>query len=468
MELPDDYHSGLFLFVAVIVGLFVSAVFRRSAWVCFVWIPTISIMIVVAALIVLRLRWLGSMRGPDAGWGGFEFIFLAPLLGACVSGVIVGFVWRPIDAGWRLSWLFSSLGICLAAFGLLNENDKSTIEIRLTDIHGKPIVGERLGEHGNQTSDASGRILVTRRRHESVGLELVPSFWTFSVAPLEENPDFLKVGYSWQRPAGDETLNEGFIEILPFARHLQIDLTIPPHDSLDPDPRRAKIRAAFDEFRRHPPAGLNHGELCRNLESVELLPELIHDYYLKEGQRASILEGLASIGSILSDVDIGCYKLASQIRSLSRKLDPRTDREILELCHWAEISDIPPTANEALDAVRAKIADLSGPPIDFLLKEMPNNHGGMNEFEQFARSQGQGLGAGTHMNALSEFQQLAHHAIPGLVSRLLNDPPQNMRSALNWSHVFFMLRARQSEVSELLKSDNPLLQAAARDARSDP
>ena len=68
---------------------------------------------------------------------------------------------------------------------------------------------------------------------------------------------------------------------------------------------------------------------------------------------------------------------------------------------------------------------------------------------------------------LESLRSLARPVLPELIDRLLKNPPPDMPAALSWSGVFFHLRATESELKSLIESGNPLLQTAARDARSD-
>jgi hypothetical protein len=468
----ETIGSALHLWVFVMsTGLVASFVFRRKPWVAFVWIPTTLAILCCSVVVFLRLTALTGLHGPDAGWGVMELIFLLPAFGASIGGLIACYLCRPREISRKGSTLVVALLISFAAIALWRWKNEANVEFRLSDATGATLSGVRvqfslyeggLGKGAEHIfSDSTGKFSFKLPRNESAELEIMPvsnslpdigsspTFWNVNIGPLKNSRDKLEVRHSWQRPVGhDEVLNESFTEIIPFDREILIPLTLPPHGSLDPGPRRERIRAAFAAFQDVTPEGLDLSYVCRNLESIEFIPELIDNYRNKNEQRGSSIKGLSSITENLSILSKSCLKLQERLGAKPSPPRELYRDKITQLCVWAEIPYSSASNDmQMLERVQEKIAIHAKLLIDFALQEMPNDYG--------------------VVKILSELRQLARPILPELVTHLLNHPPTDMQSALSWSHVFFMLSARESELKSLRDSGNPLLQAAARDARPD-
>ena len=271
--------SGVIAF-GLIAGLLLSFAYRRKPWSVFIWLPTVSAFTYGAYLILRRLSALGNVRGgPEAGFAGMEGLFLLPGLGICIAGMIAAFFCRPRNEAWRLSTAIPATILCLSVFFVSDHQNASHVEIHLFDARGTPLPNVRVqyrlseGGLGMQTktlaSDAQGKFDFDVRQNQGIGLEIMPSprspenmdtsptFWNLGIGPLDDSPDQLALSHSWQRSVANQTLNEGFTEILPRSREIQISLTLPDHASLDPAPRREKIRAACESCRKSPPASLS-------------------------------------------------------------------------------------------------------------------------------------------------------------------------------------------------------------------
>jgi len=402
------------------------------------------------------------MYGPDGGWAGMELIILLPALGAGIVGLIGCYVCRPRDNAWKLSTMLPALVLPLAVFALWHRQNSTTVEITLSDVSGAPLAGVSVRRGAKLIcSDSAGKFSLQMQRYETAGFEIMPvrqpqqefnkalTSWVVGIGPLKCAPDKLEVRHAWTRSVGyDTTLSESFTEIIPFERHVRIPLTLPPHASLDPGPMRERIRSAFTTFQQNPPQDHDYSCVCRNLESVAFIPELIKTYRSNNEQRGSIIKGLASIAEILSEMDKECGNTQKHMLVIPNPPRDLYRDKIAELCVWA---DIPynDQSNDllALKQVREKIASHVNSLIDFSLEEMPH---------------------GTYvLNILSELRGLARPCLPKLIKQLQENPPNKIQTAQTWDHVFFMVGARRSELKSLVDSDNPFLKAAANDARPD-
>ena len=458
------------LLVLIISGLIVSYIFRAKPWVTFVWIPATLTLLYEAFSLARRLVVMESLRGPDAGWAGIAISFLLPTLGVCIFGLFLSYLCRPRKSAWGRAFIcMPAIILSFMALALWIRHDETNVQFQLSDVAGMPLSGVPVqishyqGGIGTDAklcfSDSTGSFNFKFGRNETAEFDIkpiskpsqktssAPTYWTVNIGPLEGSPNKLKVRHSWQRPVGsDGVLDESFIEIIPFEREIRLPLTLPPHESLDPGPRRNRIRAAFATFQHDTPQGLDYSYVCRNVESIEFIPELIDTYRNKEQQRGSVIEGLCSIAETLSDLNTACGGIQRHWE-ISRSPRRQSFRdEIAQLCIWAGISyDARSDDEELIEQVKTVIAAHAKLLIDFSLEEMHQDK--------------------KTLKLLSELRRLARPTLPGLVRGLIEKPPENMQSALSWSDIFYLMGANESELVSLRMSGNPLLEAAAGDAR---
>jgi hypothetical protein len=399
------------------------------------------------------------MRGPDAGWGAFELIILAPVLGICAVGLIACYFGRPRSWDWRT--LLPAIGLSITALGFIHLTGESLVAIRLVDIHGKPISGASLSFNNAPREESSGVIEFKLQRGRSRSLEIfptgLPNKKSGDVPVNQYNLGFransgdsrkLEVRHSWARPVGVETrLHEDFIETIPFARHLQMTVVLPPQNSLIPVPDRERLRQAFEAIDAEPSHGdPSYGYVCCNLGAIEFLPELIAGHGGNRQRQFNVMEGLKAIAGTLSDLDEGCRS----IRKASLRKNSSFAQyggQIAALCAWAGVEYSEAHSPESLDKVQQRLLVLSRPLVDFCMAK-----GDENKSPPWI---------------LAELGMLNRPHLREFVARLMEDPPTDIRQAHSWSSVFHRMGARQSELKELIESPNPLLQAAARDAKAD-
>jgi hypothetical protein len=399
------------------------------------------------------------LRGPDAGWGAFELFILAPVLGICAVGLIACYFGRPKSWDWRT--LLPAIGMSITALGYMNLKGESLVTIRLVDIHGKPISGASLSFNNASREESSGVIEFKLRQGRSRSLEIFPTGLTIKetgdVPVNHYNLGFrtksgdsskLEVQHSWARPVGVETrLHEMFIETVPFERHLEMTVVLPPQNSLVLVPDRERLRQAFNTIDAEPSHGNpSYGYVCRNLGAIEFLPELIANYGGNRQRQFSVMEGLKAIAGTLSDLDEGCRSIRNASVRKNSSLTQYSG-EIAALSAWAGVEYSQAHSPESLDKVQQRLLVLSRPLVDFCMAK-----GDENKSPPWI---------------LAELGMLNRPHLQELVARLMEDPPTDIQQAHSWSSVFHRIKARQSELKELIESPNPLLQAAARDARAD-
>ena len=80
---------------AAIVALIVSRIFRDRFWSVYCWLPCVILTVGTTAVIILRIIWIASVRGPDAGFAAMEGMILFPALGACLVFGFLCWFCRP-------------------------------------------------------------------------------------------------------------------------------------------------------------------------------------------------------------------------------------------------------------------------------------------------------------------------------------------------------------------------------------
>lgn len=445
--------------LAMLLGLILSFCFRRQPWAALIWVPTMVSLVAIFWLVLGRVLRQGSLRGPDAGWGAFELIILAPVLGICAVGLIACYFGRPRSWDWRT--LLPAIGLSITALGYIHLTGESLVTIRLVDIYGKPISGANLSFNNAPREGSSGVIEFKLRRGRSRSLEIFPAGFPskesgdvpvnhYNLGFQAKNADSskLEVQHSWARPIGVATrLHEMFIETIPFARHLEMTVVLPPQNSLALVPDRETLRQAFDVIDAESGHGdPSYGYVCRNLGAIQFLPELVGDYGGNRQRQFTVMEGLKAIAGTLSDLDEGCRSIRNASVRKNSSL-AQYGGQIAALCAWAGVDYEDSHPSESLDRVQQKLLELSRPLVDFCLAKRDENK--------------------SPPWILAELGMLNRPHLQELVARLMEDPPTDIQQAHSWSRVFHRMNARQSELRELIESPNPLLQAAARDARTD-
>jgi hypothetical protein len=220
---------------------------------------------------------------------------------------------------------------------------------------------------------------------------------------------------------------------------------------LDPPLRRKRIRAAFEFIRAHPEQRVSYESVCRNLGAVDLIPDLIADWRTRKADRMMIAMAMGCIAERLADVDGGCTKVQQAMADRDNfhyRDEAGIRADIARLSTWADLPYDGTTLDRAqIEAVRRNLRAHAQPLLDFAMESLEDEDGTLYVLRQLGR--------------------LGRPALPQLIDRLLKQPPQDMRAAVSWSTVFFNLEATRSELKALIESGNPLLEAAARNARPD-
>ena len=457
---------GLFAF-GLLLGLAISFAFHRKAWVVFVWFPTVSVFAYGTYLILRRFSAIGKVHGPDAGFAGMEGLFLLPALGICIAGLTAAFFCRPRKESWRLSTAIPAVILCLAVSLVSDRHNATHVEIQLLDARGNPLPNVRvqysLSEGGLNmeakllSSDVNGRFDFELRQDQGVGLEIMPSarspeeldtsptFWNLGIGQLENAPEQLAVRHGWQRSVANQTLNEGFTEIMPRGREIRFSLTLPDHASLDPAPRRERIRAAFTAFQQTHPAGISYAYLCRNVEAIEFIPELIEIYHTKGVGSNGVVEGLSQIAAILSELERGCREVQRRVKNEPYYPRKMLQNQVTQFCIWAEVPeqdriDVP----HALEQVQARIAARAQELSNFVFSQMPTDPG--------------------VIKILSELRRLGHSSLQQFIGAIIANSPKEMQAVYQWSHSLWMIGAHFSDLGSLYPSDDPLVVMVAFEA----
>ena len=451
----SEYFPALPL--GMFLGLILSIYFRRRHWAALIWVPTLASFATVSWLILKPIVWLVGLRGPDAGWGGLQIIYLLPILAVCIAGVIACYFYRP-KGQWNPRILAVAISLSAGALFCFNWRNGTNVTIQLTDTKGDPVNDVSLGYNNGPRTSGSGIIEFPLRRGQSIELHIAPTSrdsetlasWNLRFSPVREDSTKLEIHYSTSRQIGfEQSLHEGFTEIVPFSRNLSIPLTLAPDDLISPDPMGDKIRATFRSIEKESgPRGINYGYVCRNLTAVEFIPELIALARKDQTQQFSVTEGLKQIADTLSDLDLGSGKLEKVLAGRQSRPPAEIHKKILRLVVWAGLpNDTFPDDAVLLAQVRQKIVSHAKPIVAFCLDDPPP---GMET-----------------MGLLAELGQVNRPLLPDFVQRLLAHPPEDMQVASSWSRVFFRIRATKGELKLLLDSPDPLLQATARDARNE-
>jgi hypothetical protein len=354
------------------------------------------------------------------------------------------------------------------ALSLVSERQNAShIEIQLLNAAGKSLPGVRVdyrlseGGIGMQSkllsSDADGKFSVALRQGQNIGLAIMPSpaspqnldtsptFWNLELSPLENSTDQLTVRHHWQRSVANQTLNEGFIEVVSRSSKINLPLTLPDHASLDPEPRRNRIRGAFVSFRQNHPPGLSYAYLCRNVEAIEFIPELIAAYRNKEVGSDGAVDGLSQIAEILSQLDRGCREVQRRVKSEPHYPRQMLQNQITQFCIWAGVpddarADVP----QALEKVQGKIATHAKELSDFVFEQLHTDPG--------------------VVKVLSELRRLGHASLPRFVETISANPPKEMRTVYQWKQALWMTGSRFSDLGSLYASDDPLVVMVAFEA----
>lgn len=430
----SEYFPALPL--GMIFGLVLSIYLRRHPWAALIWIPTLVSYAGVSWLVLQRVFRLGGLRGPDAGWGGLEIIYLLPILAACIVGMIACYFCRP-KGQWNPRVLAVAVSLSAGALFCFNWRNGTNVTIQLTDTRGNPVNDVSLGYNSGPRTSGSGIIEFPLRRGQSLELRIDPNSrngetlasWNVRFSPVREDSGKLEIHYWTTRKIGiEQSLHEGFTETVAFARNLSVPMTLAPDGLISPDPMGDKIKAAFHAIGKEPGrGGLDYGSVCRNLTAVEFLPELIGLARKEPSKQFGALEGIKAIANTLSDLDDGCAELERSLAGIKSRPPADIHRKVRALSDWAEVpGDGNPDARKLLAQVQRKILSLAQPIVSFCLSPPP----GMKS-----------------PNILPELGRLNRPHLSDFVQRLLANPPDDMQSALGWSGVFFGMRATRSELT---------------------
>lgn len=360
---PFAQHPGATL-LALLLGLALSFAFRRRPWVFFIWLPTTGVFAYVTYQILRIFSAIGKMSGPDAGFAGMMGIFLIPALVVCLVGMVAAFFCRPRKEAWRLSTAIPAAIFWLGVAMLIDFGNSTRVEIQLLDAKGNALAGvginEVVRENGLKMkprtlkSNDEGKFSCVLHTGQAVALEIQPmgyapesyerkpTFWNLGIRETEGQPDKLVLNHHWQRSIGGQTLNEGFSEVIPNASKIQMELVLPDHGSLEPEPRQKRVRDAFHAFVNTRPPELTYSSVCRNVESIEFIPDLI-EAFQTEQDKSGAIDGLAQIAGIL--------------RQLGRPAIPQLVEAILK--HPPKDNQAKYAYHHTLWMLGAKLADLA-------------------------------------------------------------------------------------------------------------
>ena len=442
----------------------------------------------IASFLSCRMKWgavawmltllcfgyaIHDVASQPVGW--FWPIFELPCLAVLVLGCCAcAFAW-PRGPGLRLANFTAALALTAVAATAYEWNMREVIDIYVTDASGNPIPEVRaeftmswnstIKKRGEVLSDRAGRITLHSRRGWSSHMHLTPMA-DYSHDPdlkpqnlglgIERSqgpPGMIKVYRGWKTDIGTATFNVAYSEILPYTRRLTQPVMLCRRQQLVSPLRREEIRAAFDSVRKHSEHGMSYQDVTRNLEAMDFIPKMIAMWMEGNETRDSLAAAMGWMAETLNEADRGCAEFQqswghpSNLSSRSKDAQIRT--EIARLCEWAGIPDDGASPDRLqIEKVRDFIRSRAQTLLEFAMR--------------FAETD-----SGARM-VLGNLGNLARPALPELVGRLLKEPPNDMRAALDWSHVFFRLRATECELKPLIESGNPMLQTAARDARPFP
>lgn len=461
--------SALVWLFALICGLGLSFAFRRRRWVVFIWFPTTGVFAYAAFKIIRILSSIGRMSGPEAGFAGMMVIFLLPALALCLLGLIAAFFCRPRKNAWRLATVIPAIILWLGAALLIDFGSSTRVVVQLHDARGNILRGVSIQEHLHENglkmqvrslkSNSRGEFSFRFHPGQNValkiqpmsdpprGLQRKPTFWNLSIRELKGHPDKLVLRHSWQRSIGSQVLNEGFSEVIPNAPKISMELVLPDRGALDPEPRRTRIRQAFHAFLKGRPPELDYSSMCRNVEAIELIPELVEIYHSKPEDRTGVVEALSQISSILSQLDLACRSVRGQIpKDSARKQEPPSESyPLTQFCNWAEVPQEERTdPGVAMERVKAKIDAIAIRLTEFAFA-------GMSDGSQ-------------SLDVLSELRQLGRPAIPRLVDAIPSHPPENPQETSSQHQTLRMLGAKFADLDPLYASDEPWLVMTAFEA----
>jgi hypothetical protein len=461
--------SALMWLCALICGLGLSFVLRRRRWVVFVWFPITGVFAYAAFKIISILGTIGRMSGPEAGFAGMMAIFLLPALAICLLGLIAAFFCRPRKEAWRLSTVIPAVILWLGAVQLVNVANSTRFELQLRDTRSNILSGVRIQEHLHENglkmqvrtvrSDSQGKYSLRFHPSQSVALEIQPmtdppgdlqrkpTFWNLSIRELKGHSDKLVIQHSWQRSIGSQVLNEGFSEVIPNTSQISMALVLPDHGALDPEPRQTRIRQAFHGFVKNRPTELEYASVCRNVEAIEFISELVEIYHSKPEDRRDVVEALSQISSILSELDLACRSVRARIpKNPARNQIPISESySIIQFYNWARIP-LEERADQglAMEKVKAKIDAIATELTGFALAGMSDD----------SRS----------LKILAELRQLGRVAVSRLVDAIPKNPPKNRQEAYAQHHTLWMIGARAKDLAPLYASDDPWLVMTAFEA----
>lgn len=446
----------------LIPGLIMSAFCRRMKWGAAVWMVT---------LLCFGYA-IHDVASQPVGW--FWQIIELPCLVVLVLGCCACVWLGPRGPGLRVANFAAALAMTAVAAAAYEWRMSETLGILITDASGRPIPQVRaeftmnwnttIKRRGEALSDEAGRISLQSRRGWSSHVyltpmadysrdpDLKPQSLGLGIKRSIRQPGMCEVYRGWRTAVGDATINGSYTAMVPYAKRLALPVTLCPGGQIVSPLRRDQIRAEFDRITSHPENGLSYLDVCSNLEAVDFIPDLIALWTEGRTNRHSLVPAMGRLAEILNDADRGCAQLQP---SLDRPVDihgrsskSRIRADIASLSEWAGIPDDGTSPDlRRIEVVRDYIRSRARTLLEFALRYAETDPG--------ARI------------VLGNLGTLARPELPGLVARLLQHPPPDIRTALDWGRVFFRLNATRSEVADLIGSGNPMLQKAAEDARPD-
>jgi len=290
-------------------GLAVSFAVRRMKWAAVVWMPTL-LCYVYAGYLVFE------------GAEGYYVIFReVPVFIAILIGFIACcFAW-PKEQGWSAIGLIAGLAMTFGGGFAYSWYLRETITIQITDESGKPIENvlaefsssnaRRTKTRGEVRSGADGRIILSSQRGSSHGMhltpmsdyskdpELKPQRTVVAINQSKAYSGRFEVHHGWK----SINLTQGYIEYVPYAKHLTLTVTLFPESEMDPPARRKQVRMAFEFLRDHPMKDAPYESVCHNFEALDLLPDLIAEWKENMARRGQISAAMAAIAELLEGID---------------------------------------------------------------------------------------------------------------------------------------------------------------------
>jgi hypothetical protein len=316
----------LFSMLIFVMAAFVIARFRNESWILFVWFPDV---VISAYGTIAMFRCLGLlMRG---GWDSLGALFFIPLTIPFAINCVTLFLLLPKRSAWKPLPVFFSVIATVLLYWLAYLGTTTPLVIHVSDLTHAAIPNQKAAvdvqSYGVTEkkyfiySDNDGNLKLRLQPQEEVHISILGDLggqaqwghnntnWDFRIYRNFNDKALWEIWNEWSSLEIRQTLKE----YEPFNQKISIDVTLKPANSLELLPLiESKVKKEFSEaLSDHDRPDLDLLS-CRNIESLNFIPEITSLYKSNATYRSESIRAIADLAEIICSLGGKEKKLARE------------------------------------------------------------------------------------------------------------------------------------------------------------